>query len=174
MDPIAAKGLGGIGGLGGQLGGTGAVRPKGVAGQFEATRIEKLPGKKFDAENIAENFFKTGRMEGTRKPSMAEQVAMRDGIAFQPMNGTDTAWRPNQVQATGKTESVAGALENLNSGQQRLDEIIGHLQSGKEFSQPELIGLQAEVHLLSEQIQMSTKLVDSAMQSIKQVMQQQA
>ena len=33
--------------------------------------------------------------------------------------------------------------------------------------------MQAEVNMLSEQVQMSTKLVDSAMQSIKSVMQQQ-
>ena len=55
----------------------------------------------------------------------------------------------------------------------RLDEIIGDLRSGKQYSQSELIGLQAEVSQLSEQVQMSTKLVDSAMQSIKSVMQQQ-
>ena len=53
------------------------------------------------------------------------------------------------------------------------ENIIGELRSGKEFSQGELLGLQAEVHMLSEQVQMSTKLVDSAMQSIKSVMQQQ-
>lgn len=175
MDPVTAKGLSGLGGLGGKLPSQG-IRPKGAPGAFEATRIEKLgPGKQFDADKVAQNFMRTGSLEGTQKPSMTEQVAMRDGIAFQNPNATgpDAAWRPNAVQATGKSESVAGALKELNSGQARLDDILGQLRSGKDFSQAELIGMQAEVHVLSEQIQMSTKLVESAMQSLKQVMQQQ-
>lgn len=179
MDPVTAKGLGGLGGLGGKL--PTEMRTKGAPGKFEATRVDKLgAGKQFDAEKVAANFFESGKVEGKQAPSMAERVAMRDGISFQNVNGTipvqgaEQAWRPNQVQASGKTESVAGAIKDLNSGQERLDGIIDQLRSGRNFSQAELIGLQAEVHVLSEQIQMSTKLVDSAMQSLKQVMQQQA
>jgi hypothetical protein len=177
MDPIAAKGLGGLGGLGGQP--AGGVAQKGQPGKFEAVRTEKLlgPGDKADVNKMATNFFQTGKMDAVKTPSMAERVAMRDGISFpgvSGMQGVDQAWRPNAVQATGKTESVAGAIKDLNSGQQRLDSIIGELRSGKEFTQAEMIGMQAEVNILSEQIQMSTKLVDSAMQSLKQVMQQQA
>ncbi|MFC1705326.1 hypothetical protein ACFL59_00710 [Planctomycetota bacterium] len=178
MDPIAAKGLGGLGNIGGELAKTG-VGQKGAPGQFQKVMAKQIggTGEKFDPQQVAENFMQTGKVESTRAPSMSERVAMRDGIAFQPIGGLEggqAAWRPNSVQATGQSESVASVLGDLNSGQNRLDEIIGTLRSGKDMGQAELIGLQAEVHMLSEQIQLSTKLVDSAMQSLKQVMQQQA
>lgn len=177
MDPISAKGLSGLGGIGGATPGVGGIGQKGAPGKFEAVRAERLmgPGTEADGNKLAEDFFKTGKVDGGKPSSMAERVAMRDGIAFPNMpTGVDQAWRPNVVQASGKTESVAGAIKDLNAGQQRLDEIIGTLRSGKQMNQAELIGLQAEVHVLSEQIQLSTKMVDAAMQSLKQVMQQQA
>jgi hypothetical protein len=178
MDPVSAQGLSGLGGLGGGYGKIPKAQVKGPGGKFEALRLDKVAkpvGDGMSADQMAQNFFKTGKLDGIQKaPSMAERVAMRDGIAFQPMEATQQAWRPNQVQATGESQGVASAIDNLNSGQERMDDIIGQLRSGKEFSQPELLGLQAEVNMLSEQIQMSSKLVDAAMQSIKQVMQQQA
>lgn len=178
MDPVSAKGLGGgFGGIGGVGGDFAKIGKKGPAGKFAKVRTDKLQeALKTDPNKLADNFMKTGRVEGLTKPSMSERVAMRDGIAFesQGLEQQMTNWRPNPVQAAGKTDSVAGVVNELNSGAERLESILGQLQSGKEFSPAELIGMQAEVHMLSEQIQLSSKLVDSAVQSLKQVMQQQA
>jgi hypothetical protein len=177
MDPISAKGLGGLSNLGGELGKIGG-RTGATPGKFEALRSSKLGGAKADPVQTARNFLQTGKVDATQATSMAQRVAARDGIAFQPVMGMDGAqqagvWNSQRVGGVGKSDTVATAINDLNSGQERLEDIIGELRSGKEFSTQELIGLQAEVHMLSEQIQMSTKLVDAAMQSIKQVMQQQ-
>ena len=183
MDPLSAKVGGGLSNVSGEL--SKSVEPgKGGGGKFESIRSEKGHGDAMNkADRMLDNFQKTGKVDGvgaTQAPSMAERVAARDGISFQPnlsfLNhtaGTENAWAPQQVQSTGQSTQVAGAVQGLNEGQARLESIIGELKSGKEFSQSELIGLQAEVGVLSEQVQMSTKLVDSAMQSIKSVMQQQ-
>ncbi len=179
MDPISAKGLGGLSNLGSELGKIGGRRTGASPGKFEAIRASKLGGAKLDPVEAARNFLKTGKIDGTQATSMAQRVAARDGIAFQPTMGPGSAeqqagvWNAQRVGGAGKADTVANAIHDLNSGQERLEQIIQELRSGKEFSTQELIGLQAEVHLLSEQIQMSTKLVDAAMQSIKQVMQQQ-
>lgn len=191
MDPISAKVGGGLGGVGGgdlsKLAGSGM---KGGAGKFEAVRMEKTGmGGGQDAmskldQRMAE-FMKTGKLDSAtqaKAPSMAERVAAQQGINLQPnlqfanvggVGGTQDVWAPQQVQGTGGAQQVASAVQGLNENQAKLDSIIAELRSGKQFSQQELIGMQAEVNMLSEQVQMSTKLVDSAMQSIKSVMQQQ-
>jgi hypothetical protein len=184
MDPLSAKvGGGGLSNLSGELSKT-SGKP-GSGGKFESVRMDKQSDPMSKADRMLDNFQKTGHVSGAgqaQAPSMAERVAARDGIAFQPnlnfahfdgAQATSTAWAPQQVQATGQTQQVAGAVQGLNEGQARLEQIIGELKSGKEYSQTEILGLQAEVNVLSEQLQMSTKLVDSAMQSIKSVMQQQ-
>jgi hypothetical protein len=188
MDPISSKAAGGgLSNIAGELskqGGLGGT--KGAGAKFEGVRMEKGAGGDplEKASKMLDNFTKTGKVDGIGKePSMADRVAARSGISFQPnlqfaeVGGVgkmdNNMWAPQQVNQTGASSQVAGAVQGLNEGQARLENIIGELRSGKEFSQGELLGLQAEVHMLSEQVQMSTKLVDSAMQSIKSVMQQQ-
>jgi hypothetical protein len=184
MDPLSAKvGGGGLSNLSGELS-KASPGKTGSGGKFEAVRMDKQSDPMSRADRMLDNFQKTGSVHGTKEtaaPSMAQRVAARDGISFQPnlhfaQFGNvqqSTTWAPQQVHATGQTQQVAGAVQGLNEGQARLESIIGELKSGKEYSQQELLGLQAEVNVLSEQLQMSTKLVDSAMQSIKSVMQQQ-
>lgn len=185
MDPISAKAAGGgLSNISGELSRAPAAPGKGSGAKFEAIRQKGTGGD--DAmsrvDQMRQDFMRTGKVDQKAAPSMAERVAARDGIAFQPnlsfanttgVSPSQQVWAPQQVQATGNTQQVAGAVQGLNESQARLEGIIGELRSGREFSQQELIGLQAEVNMLSEQVQMSTKLVDSAMQSIKSVMQQQ-
>jgi hypothetical protein len=185
MDPLSAKAAGGgLSNISGELSKSAQTGSKG-GNKFESVRMEKQGDALSRADQMLDNFNRTGKVDGaatTQGPSMAERVAARDGISFQPnlgfmhMDGATAAqgsWAPQQVQATGQAQQVAGAVQGLNEGQARLESIIGELKSGKQYSQQELLGMQAEVNVLSEQIQMSTKLVDSAMQSIKSVMQQQ-
>lgn len=181
MDPISAKvGGGGLSNISGELSKAPGLGQGG--GKFESVRMDKKQADPIaKLENRVDHFQKTGKIEGKAAPSMAERVAARDGIAFQPnlqfanFGNAQPAnvWAAQPVGDVAKSSQVAGAVQGLNQGQQRLEAIIGELKSGKQYSQTELLGLQAEVNLLSEQVQMSTKLVDGAMQSIKSVMQQQ-
>lgn len=187
MDPISAKAAGGgLSNVAGELSKQGAgAAQKGSGAKFEATRVDKNAGggdPLAKVEHMKQDFMSTGKLDQNRQPSMSERVAARDGISFQPNlqfdrvaspTAAQNVWAPQQVQGTSQSSQVAGAVQGLNEGQTRLESIIGELRSGKTFSQSELLGMQAEVNVLSEQVQMSTKLVDSAMQSIKSVMQQQ-
>src|SRR2546429_7625321 len=58
---------------------------------------------------------------------------------IQGASPVENAWAPQQVGATGQSSQVAGAVQGLNQSQVRLDEIIGDLRSGKQYSQQELI-----------------------------------
>ncbi len=61
----------------------------------------------------------------------------------------------------------------LEQGYGRLNEIVKDLQSGRSFSSPEILGMQAEMHNLTLQIDITTKVVSEAVSGIKQLMQQQ-
>lgn len=177
MDPVAGKALQSLSGA--DLSKAGAVDKKAPHGKFEQIRTEKADtgqDKMSEIDKKLENFQQTGKLDQSKEVTMAQRVAARDGISMHPgmkAEGTQNVWKPQTVQATGQTAKLAEGVKDFNAGQQRLDHIMKELQSGKKYSHEELLGLQMEVNVLSEQMQMTTKLVDSAMQSIKQVMQQQ-
>ena len=187
MDPISAKGLQGMSNVAGDLAKSGdAAGKKGMPGKFEQVRAEKLnPQDKLQQlDRQLDQIQQTGKVELNKEATMAQRVSAHGGVSYNPAldrvqgaNRVDAAhdvWKPAApVSATGQSGKVAEGIKDFNAGQQRLDEIMKDLHSGKKYSKEELLGLQLEVSTLSEQAQMSTKLVDSAMQSIKSVMQQQ-
>jgi hypothetical protein len=175
-DPIGAAKIGGD--MAKQL--SGAGKTSAPHGKFEQLRTEKAEAgqdKLSEIDKKLENLQETGKLDQSKEVTMAQRVAAKDGITNHPglqkTDGAGNVWKPQTVQATGHTAQVAEGIKDFNSGQQRLDTIMKELQSGKKYSKEELLGLQMEVNVLSEQMQMTTKLVDSAMQSVKQVMQQQ-
>jgi len=185
MDPISAKGLQGMSNVAGDLAKAGDAGRKGAPGKFEQVRAEKLnPQDKLQQmDKQLDQVQQTGKLDATNKEStMAQRVSAHGGVSYNPaLDKVNSAqgvghdvWKPAApVSATGQSGQVAEGIKDFNAGQQRLDSIMKDLQSGKHYSKEELLGLQLEVSTLSEQAQMSTKLVDSAMQSIKSVMQQQ-
>jgi hypothetical protein len=81
---------------------------------------------------------------------------------------------------TGDKTKVArspGGIERLGheieTSSTRLQEIIDQLQSGRTFTTQELIGLQAEMHEITLQIEVTTKVVAETVSSVKQLAQQQ-
>lgn len=182
-DPIgASKGLQGLSNIAGELSKAGDIGKKGTPGKFEQVRMEKLdPQDRLDQiQKQMQEVGKTGKLDlnTNKEMTMAQRVAAREGIVVRggedlKIGGTQDVWRPQQVQATGETQKLAEGIKDFDASQKRLDEIMSELRSGKKYSQEELLQLQMEVHMLSEKVQMTTKLVDSAMQSVKQVMQQQ-
>ncbi len=189
-DPIAAKGLQGMQNLAGELSKAADAGKKGTPGKFEQVRMEKLEpqDKMQQIDKQLDQLQKTGQIDKTGAPkevTMAQRVAAQSGIAYHPgldkvnqmqgVDSTQSVWKPQAPAATtaSPTGNVAQGIKDFNDGQQRLVGIMQELRSGKPHSREELLQMQLEVSSLSEQMQMTSKLVDSAMQSIKQVMQQQ-
>jgi len=186
-DPISAKGMQGMANIASELSKTGDAGKKGAPGKFEQVRAEKAnpQDKLAQMDRQLDQIQQTGKVDPVNKDmSMANRVSAHGGVSYNPaldkiggvgkVDGAHDVWKPQApVSATGQSGKVAEGIKDFNAGQQRLDEIMKDLHSGKHYSKEELLGLQLEVSTLSEQAQMSTKLVDSAMQSIKSVMQQQ-
>ncbi len=178
-DPISAKGLQSMSNIASELSKAGDAGKKGAPGKFEQIRLEKQQDPLQQAEQKIQNFLETGKLEPAGQPreiSMAERVAAREGIVIgrpDEVGGSQNMWRPQQVDATSGASRMAESIKDFDAGQKRLDEIMAELRSGKKFSHEELLMLQMEVQTLAEQVSLTTKLVDSAMQSVTQVMQQQ-
>jgi hypothetical protein len=63
--------------------------------------------------------------------------------------------------------------EEIESNSVRLRELIGELQSGRTFTTQELIGMQAEMHEITLQIEVTTKVVAETVSGVKHLAQQQ-
>jgi len=74
------------------------------------------------------------------------------------------------AQAPGGIERLTA---DLQAGHHRLQELIEQLKT-RTYSPQELIGIQAEMHDLQVQIEVTTKVVAEATASVRNLMQQQA
>jgi hypothetical protein len=180
-DPLISRGLGNIAQTAGELskmadkGGTKSA----PTGRFEQIRADQALSKGGGTEA-------TGRLAGPTEVSqtkdaradLAQQLAAKEGITYQPIFSTpqtqatgEAMWQatPQKVDAPPATDFMKGVDDSAH----RLEGLTAELASGKQYSPQELLGLQAEVFMLSEQIQVASKLVDASLQSLKSVMQQQ-
>jgi hypothetical protein len=64
-------------------------------------------------------------------------------------------------------------LDQIVSGQNKLDDIIKLSMSGKKFGYQELLGIQASVHKFSQELELTSKVVEKATSGVKQTMQTQ-
>jgi hypothetical protein len=63
--------------------------------------------------------------------------------------------------------------QEIEGNSVRLRELIGELQSGRSFTSQELIGMQAEMHEITLQIEVTTKVVAETVSGVKHLAQQQ-
>lgn len=64
-------------------------------------------------------------------------------------------------------------LERVGDDYARLDALISELRSGQSFTVQELLGLQAEIHKLSLEINTATSAVNAAVSNVRTLFQQQ-
>jgi hypothetical protein len=64
-------------------------------------------------------------------------------------------------------------LEDVMQGQNKLEEIINLSLSGRNFSTPELLALQAGVYRFTQELELTSKVVEKATATIKQTMNTQ-
>ncbi len=78
--------------------------------------------------------------------------------------------------AVEKSEAGKGfqkLLGSLVEDQNKLDEIIKAATSGKSYNQQELLAIQASVYKFSQELELTSKVVEKATSGVKQTMQTQ-
>ncbi len=83
-----------------------------------------------------------------------------------------------QVESVGKTERptlsmVSRVVSELEQGQLRLDKLIDAGVSGKQFSNAELLSLQASMYKYTLELDLTSKVVEKATSGLKDVVKTQ-
>jgi hypothetical protein len=84
----------------------------------------------------------------------------------------------HQVESVGTTERptlnvVSRVVRELEQGQLRLDKLIGAGVSGKQFSNAELLSLQASMYKYTLELDLTSKVVEKATSGLKDVVKTQ-
>jgi len=79
----------------------------------------------------------------------------------------------NQIDTKPMMNGLHRILEDVMQGQNKLEEIINLALSGRNFSTPELLALQAGVYRFTQELELTSKVVEKATATIKQTMNTQ-
>ncbi len=80
----------------------------------------------------------------------------------------------NELNSRGSfSNGVQRIMEDVMQGQNKLEEIMNLSLSGRNFSTPELLAMQAGVYRFSQELELTSKVVEKATSTIKQTMNTQ-
>ena len=160
MDPTSG---GGIGKAAGEL-----LKEMEKA-QSELQQLDQIQGGQTGGANFsnvmdAQNVPATNQVQGVQESHKVLLQAKVDANLPSTRVGA-----PDKAQNSKLTKM----LEGLIGGQDRMTGIMNMALSGRQFSPPELIGLQAGVYRFSQELELTSKVVEKATSGIKQTMNTQ-
>jgi hypothetical protein len=101
-----------------------------------------------------------------------------DGVLADKAGAVQSPDLAHQVEGVGKTERptlnmVSRVVSELEQGQLRLDKLIDAGVSGKQFSNAELLSLQASMYKYTLELDLTSKVVEKATSGLKDVVKTQ-
>ncbi len=85
----------------------------------------------------------------------------------------DTGVKPIEKKAESKEAGLKAVLNQVVDGQNKLDDIIKMATSGKVYGNQQLLAIQASVYKFSQELDLTSKVVEKATSGVKQTMQTQ-
>jgi hypothetical protein len=154
-------------------------QPQAKQGQskFDQALAHKAEGTQAPQQaNAAQHAQKVQQTQATQQVDQVrqvEQVGKVDKAALNKVTGK--GMDPVAARAeTGKvTSSMEKMMEGLEKGQASLDKLINGSVTGKEFSQSELLGLQASMYKYSQELDLTSKVVEKATSALKDTLKTQ-
>lgn len=126
--------------------------------------------------------LQTQQVSQVQDTSRIEQVDGARGTATDRLRDAITTNRTGtpQVPAAGQSNDIrpaGGAMqrvfEDVMAGQNKLDKIMNLALSGRNFSQQELLALQAGVYRFTQELELTSKVIEKGTSSVKQVLNTQ-
>lgn len=113
---------------------------------------------------------------GQPQAAQTEPSAAADAAQTIPAPASVETAQP--VEAARATEGVEPSravefLERVGDNYARLESLIAEIRSGQSFTVQELVGLQAEIHKLSLEINTATSAINAAVSNVRTLFQQQ-
>jgi hypothetical protein len=113
------------------------------------------------------------KVNEVQKPQTAADVLRT--AQSQQVGGVDKSLDVKRVEGTQKTSEsgLKALLGQVVEGQNKLDQIIKMATSGKTYGNQELLAIQASVYKFSQELELTSKVVEKATSGVKQTMQTQ-
>ncbi|HVS02004.1 MAG TPA: hypothetical protein VMT16_04475 [Thermoanaerobaculia bacterium] len=144
---------------------TGAVglQPAQVVSQAQKL-VDQTPKQLQEFEQVLAQLQQQGQGGMVQQAAQQPQV-----VGPEKMEGL-YAQKMDEAKAPGGVEKLLGEVE---AGYKELNALLQQIDGGRTFSPQELLGLQAQIHQVSLQVDTTTKVVGEVVSSVKQLMQQQ-
>jgi hypothetical protein len=148
---------------------------------MDIVRPDALPAGAKPGAGEAAEIAREGA-KGESFDTVMSQVEAKGQVApsHAPAPGTTAQQDPRVAEIAQEKARVAeapGGVERLGreieTNSVRLRELIDELQSGRTFTTQELIGMQAEMHEITLQIEVTTRTVAETVSGVRQLAQQQ-
>jgi exonuclease VII small subunit len=86
---------------------------------------------------------------------------------------TNEAQKVGEIPKVTDMASLEKVVNQLRTGQNKLNDLIKECTSGKTFSPQELLGMQAQISDITTQISLYSKIVEQGVSAVKSTMQMQ-
>jgi hypothetical protein len=113
----------------------------------------------------------TQKVQDTQK--VTESLRATDVLKTAAMNKTNAPDAAQKVDPSNSNKGIRKLLSQVVEGQNKLDDIIKMATSGKTYGQQDLLAIQASVYKFSQELELTSKVVEKATSGIKQTMQTQ-
>jgi hypothetical protein len=145
----------------------------------QAQEQQKVGGPQFDnvmsqqGVNDPTKVQDLQKTQQVQKPQSSADV-LRTAQA-QQVGGVDKSIDVKRVEGATKTQEsgLKSLLGQVVDGQNKLDQIIKMATSGKTYGNQELLAIQASVYKFSQELELTSKVVEKATSGVKQTMQTQ-
>ena len=129
--------------------------------------------KQSGGANQFQNVLQTQQAQGAQAANQAKGVQEASKVLMQAkVNQLSPSTRVGSAAET-KRSRMAKMLEGLINGQDKMTKIMNMALSGRQFSPPELIAMQAGVYRFAQELELTSKVVEKATSGIKQTMNTQ-
>jgi hypothetical protein len=156
--------------------------------QMQSDLQQQQKGKQVGPNEGFQNALNSTQTQGTAQALSSQQVAQSTGVnQAQGQVGSQVGVRDvlreakakmtpsTRVGATEKTEEskLTKMIDNLVNGQDKMTKIMHLALSGRQFSPTELLAMQAGVYRFSQELDLTSKVVEKASGGIKQTLNTQ-
>jgi len=151
-------------------------------GGFEAVRpvlehaqkvVEEVPQQLQQFEQVLSQLEQQGAGSSLSNVSPQGPVSSVSPTETVPPDAKVQQIYDEKKKVAESPEGIRQLMAEIEQGYHRLNDLIGQLQSGRTFTPQELIGIQAQIHDLTVQVEVTTKVISEAVSGLKQLLQQQ-
>ena len=142
------------------------TKSEGMAGQAGQTSFSDV----MQQVDSGADFAQTVGIGGTHNIDPTGQMMSLDGenVSYMPTEQLTSVAKPEA------SEKVVDMLGEVNKGQMQMDSLVNHiLYSGKKFSNQELLVVQAHVFHFAQMTELTVKVAEQSISSVKSVLNTQ-